>query len=185
MNNFLAHILVVDDDDGIRKLVKQFLNENNYLVTTAQSAEEAQSKIKIIEFDLIVLDLMMSGKSRLEFLIENKNKEEIFISPYKGSFLELISTDWKPVFEIVFSKLRNKDQRPNQKIVFEEFISVKGIKAQGNQLTPYKVKQVNILEPLEFIPPIEKSTNEIEEVVIEDDVDIDESEPSSNQATLF
>ena len=39
MNNFLAHILVVDDDDGIRKLVKQFLNENNYLVTTAQSAE--------------------------------------------------------------------------------------------------------------------------------------------------
>ena len=72
MNNFLAHILVVDDDDGIRKLVKQFLNENNYLVTTAQSAEEAQSKIKIIEFDLIVLDIMMSGKSGLEFLLENK-----------------------------------------------------------------------------------------------------------------
>ena len=72
MNNFLAHILVVDDDDGIRKLVKQFLNENNYLVTTAQSAEEAQSKIKIIEFDLIVLDVMMSGKSGLEFLVENK-----------------------------------------------------------------------------------------------------------------
>ncbi len=72
MNNFLAHILVVDDDDGIRKLVKQFLNENNYLVTTAQSAEEAQNKIKIIEFDLIVLDVMMSGKSGLEFLIENK-----------------------------------------------------------------------------------------------------------------
>ena len=72
MNNFLAHILVVDDDDGIRKLVKQFLNENNYLVTTAKSAEEAQSKIKIIEFDLIVLDVMMSGKSGLEFLLENK-----------------------------------------------------------------------------------------------------------------
>ena len=72
MNNFLAHILVVDDDDGIRKLVKQFLNENNYLVTTAQSAEEAQSKIKIIEFYLIVLDVMMSGKSGLEFLLENK-----------------------------------------------------------------------------------------------------------------
>ena len=72
MNNFLAHILVVDDDDGIRKLVKQFLNENNFLVTTAQSAEEAHNKIRIIEFDLIVLDVMMSGKSGLEFLIENK-----------------------------------------------------------------------------------------------------------------
>ncbi len=72
MNNFLAHILVVDDDDGIRKLVKKFLNENNYLVTTAHSAEEAQNKIKFVEFDLIVLDIMMSGKSGLEFLIENK-----------------------------------------------------------------------------------------------------------------
>ena len=72
MNNFLAHILVVDDDNGIRKLVKQFLNENNFLVTTAQSAEEAHNKLKIIEFDLIVLDVMMSGKSGLEFLIENK-----------------------------------------------------------------------------------------------------------------
>ena len=73
----------------------------------------------------------------------------------------MISTDWKPVFEIVFSKLRNKEQRTNQKIIFDEFISVKGIKAQGNQLTPHKVKQVNILEPIEFIPPIEKSANEM------------------------
>ena len=48
MDNFLAHILVVDDDDGIRSLVKKFLNENNYLVTTANSAEDASDKIKII-----------------------------------------------------------------------------------------------------------------------------------------
>ena len=74
-----------------------------------------------------------------DFLAENKNKEEVFISENKGSFLELISTDWKPVFELVFIKLRNKDQRPNQRIVFEEFISVKGIKAQGNQLTLIKL----------------------------------------------
>ena len=107
-----------------------------------------------------------------------------FISDKKGSFLELVSTDWKPVFEIVFSKLRNKEQRPSQRIVFEEFISVKGIKAQGNQLTPHKVKQVNILEPIEFIPSIEKSTNEIEEVIIEDVVN-DENESSSPQVTLF
>ena len=51
MDNFLAHILVVDDDDGIRSLVKKFLNENNYLVTTADSAEDASDKIKIIKFD--------------------------------------------------------------------------------------------------------------------------------------
>ena len=74
MKNFEAHILVVDDDDGIRDLVKQYLNENNYLVTTAESAEDAQKKVNIIKFDLIVLDIMMPGKSGLDFTTENKNK---------------------------------------------------------------------------------------------------------------
>tara|TARA_B100000029_G_scaffold402914_1_gene402550 strand:+ start:456 stop:1133 length:678 start_codon:yes stop_codon:yes gene_type:complete len=73
MNKFIAHILVVDDDDGIRSLVKQYLNENNYLVTTAKSAEDAKEKINFIKFDLIVLDIMMPGKSGLEFTQENKS----------------------------------------------------------------------------------------------------------------
>ena len=72
MSNYLAHILVIDDDDGIRGLVKQFLNQNNYLVSTASSAEDAQKKILLIDFDLIVLDIMMPGKSGLEFIQENK-----------------------------------------------------------------------------------------------------------------
>ena len=74
MNNFIAHILVVDDDDGIRSLVKQYLNENNFLVTTSNSAENAEEKILIIKFDLIVLDVMMAGKSGLEFIKYNKSK---------------------------------------------------------------------------------------------------------------
>ena len=74
MNKFKAHILVVDDDDGIRNLVKQYLNENNFLVTTAFSAEDAVQKINLIKFDLVVLDIMMPGKSGLEFTIENKQK---------------------------------------------------------------------------------------------------------------
>ena len=74
MDNFEAHILVVDDDDGIRDLVKQYLNQNNFLVTSANSAEDAQDKINIIKFDLIVLDIMMPKKSGLELLEENKNK---------------------------------------------------------------------------------------------------------------
>jgi two-component system phosphate regulon response regulator OmpR len=72
MNEFIAHILVVDDDDGIRSLVKQYLNENNFLVTTSSSAENATEKISIIKFDLIVLDVMMTGKSGLDFIKENK-----------------------------------------------------------------------------------------------------------------
>ena len=74
MDNFEAHILVVDDDDGIRDLVKQYLNQNNFLVTTSNSAEDAENKINIIKFDLIVLDIMMPKKSGLEMLEENKNK---------------------------------------------------------------------------------------------------------------
>ena len=72
MNDFEAHILVVDDDDGIRMLVKQYLNENNFLVTTAKSAEDAKDKTKNIKFDLIVMDIMMPGESGLEFTKENK-----------------------------------------------------------------------------------------------------------------
>ena len=74
MNKFKAHILLVDDDDGIRSLVKQYLNKNNFLVTTAISAEDAVQKINLIKFDLIVLDIMMPGKNGLEFTIENKQK---------------------------------------------------------------------------------------------------------------
>jgi two-component system phosphate regulon response regulator OmpR len=72
MNEFIAHILVVDDDDGIRSLVRQYLNENNFLVTTSISAENAKEKVSIIKFDLIVLDVMMTGKSGLDFIKENK-----------------------------------------------------------------------------------------------------------------
>ena len=66
--------MVVDDDDRIRDLVKQYLNENNYLVTTALNAEDAQKKVNVMKFDLIVLDIMMPGKSGLDFTTENKNK---------------------------------------------------------------------------------------------------------------
>ena len=74
MDNFVAHILVVDDDDGIRTLVKQYLTENNFLVSTSNSAENAEEKVLIIKFDLIVLDVMMTGKSGLEFVKNNKSK---------------------------------------------------------------------------------------------------------------
>ncbi|WP_440650969.1 response regulator [Candidatus Pelagibacter sp. HIMB1495] len=92
MDNFLAHILVVDDDDGIRSLVKKFLNENNYLVTTADSAEDASEKIKIIKFDLIVLDIMMPGKNGLEFIEENKKNLDtpIILLTAKGEAKERI-----------------------------------------------------------------------------------------------
>ena len=73
MKEFEAHILVVDDDKGIRELVKEYLDQNNFIITTAKDASDALEKTKIIKFDLIILDIMMPGMSGLEFLRENKN----------------------------------------------------------------------------------------------------------------
>ena len=92
MDNFISHILVVDDDDGIRSLVKKYLNENNYLVNTANNAEDALEKIEIIKFDLIILDIMMPGKSGLELIKENRKKisTPIILLTAKGEARERI-----------------------------------------------------------------------------------------------
>ena len=92
MDKYKAHILVVDDDDGIRSLVKKYLNEHQFLVTTAESAEDASENIKIIKFDLIVLDIMMPGKNGLEFIQDNKKKLEtpIILLTAKGEANERV-----------------------------------------------------------------------------------------------
>ena len=133
MNKFDTHILVVDDDDGIRDLVKQYLNENNYLVTTADSAEDASNKIKIVKFDLIVLDIMMPGKSGIEFTQENKNmlNTPIILLTAKGKAsdrvegLEMGADDYLPKpFEpkelvLRIKNILNKTKAKNQKRVID------------------------------------------------------------------
>ena len=133
MDNFLAHILVVDDDDGIRSLVKKFLNENDYLVTTADSAEGASEKIKIIKFDLIVLDIMMPGKNGLEFIEENKKNLDtpIILLTAKGEAkeriegLEVGADDYLPKpFEpkeliLRIKNILDKTQKTEQKRIIE------------------------------------------------------------------
>jgi len=92
MDKFIAHILVVDDDDGIRSLVKKYLNENNFLVTTSDSSENASEKISIIKFDLIILDIMMPGKNGLEFIKDHKKKLDtpIILLTAKGEASERV-----------------------------------------------------------------------------------------------
>ena len=104
MDKMIAHILMVDDDEGIRSLVKKYLNENNFLVTTAKSAEDASEKIKIVDFDMIILDIMMPGKSGLQFIQENKNyiNTPVILLTAKGSAdervegLEIGADDYLP-----------------------------------------------------------------------------------------
>ena len=88
MDKFLAHILIVDDDDRIRILVKQYLQDNNYLVTTAKDAFDAKNKIDLIKFDLIVLDIMMPGESGLKLtdsLKKNNFKTPILLLSALGN----------------------------------------------------------------------------------------------------
>ena len=133
MNNFIAHILVVDDDDGIRSLVKQYLNENNFLVTTSNSAENAEEKVLIIKFDLIVLDVMMTGKSGLEFIKDNKPKIDtpIILLTAKGKTedrvggLEIGADDYLPKpFEpkeliLRIKNILDKTKKNDQKRIIE------------------------------------------------------------------
>ena len=133
MDNFIAHILVVDDDDGIRSLVKKYLNENNFLISTAENAEEAKKKVELIKFDLIILDIMMPGKSGLEFIQENKKKLEtpIILLTAKGEpserieGLEIGADDYLPKpFEpkeliLRIKNILNKTKKISQKRVIE------------------------------------------------------------------
>ena len=133
MNKFEAHILVVDDDDGIRDLVKQYLIQNNFVVTTANSAEDASEKIRVVKFDLIVLDIMMPGKSGLEFTIENKNNlnTPIILLTAKGEAsdriegLEIGADDYLPKpFEpkeliLRIKNILNKTKLKNKKRVLD------------------------------------------------------------------
>ena len=133
MNDFIAHILVVDDDDGIRSLVKQYLNQNNFLVTTSNSAENAEEKVLIIKFDLIVLDVMMAGKSGLEFIKDNKSKinTPIILLTAKGETedrvggLEIGADDYLPKpFEpkeliLRIKNILNKTKKNDQKRIIE------------------------------------------------------------------
>ena len=93
MDKYLAHILVVDDDDRIRELVKQYLSENKYLVTTAKDAFDAKNKIEIIKFDIIVLDIMMPKKSGLELTSEIKKEIDlpIILLTAKGETSERVA----------------------------------------------------------------------------------------------
>ncbi len=144
MDKLIAHILVVDDDDGIRSLVKKYLIENDFLVSTAENAEDAFEKIKLIKFDLIILDIMMPGKNGLEFIQENKTKIEtpIILLTAKGEAneriegLELGADDYLPKpFEpkeliLRIKNILNKTKKINQKRVIE----FKNIKIDLNKL---------------------------------------------------
>ena len=119
------------------------------------------------------------------FTAGSQNTDQKFIPDGSKVQLEMISTEWKPVIEITFSK-SGKNIRDNEIKHIEEIISVKGIKAIGNQLSSYKIKNIDQLEPLEYTPPEKLGLNELEvksEEISKNDVEIESNNKSSDGQT--
>ena len=164
MDNFFAHILVIDDDSGIRSLVKKYLNENKYLVTTAESAEDAQDKIEIIEFDLIILDIMMPGKSGLEFIQDNKKNlnTPIILLTAKGEANERIEG-----LEIGADDYLPKPFEPKELILRIRNILNKTIKTEQVRIIEFSNVKIDLNKLLIIKNDNEFKINNTEKIILE------------------
>ena len=164
MDNFLAHIMVVDDDEGIRSLVKKYLNENNYLITTADSAEDAFDKVKIIKFDLIILDIMMPGKSGLEFLKENKDYLDtpIILLTAKGQANERVQG-----LEVGADDYLPKPFEPKELLLRIKNILKKTYKTKFKRVIEFENIKIDLNKQLIFKNEIEFKINNTEKIILE------------------
>ena len=176
--------------DGRGELLGEFKGDDLLLVVNQKGVAKTILPVLTSHFDddMIVLEKWIpekpisaiyweGEKERFyvkRFLIENENKEDLFISEHPKSYLELVATDWRPMIEIEFPKPRGKDPKDNEEVDLEDFIAVKGIKALGNQLTTEKVKNINRLDPLPYTPPEPEKTEDIE-VIDEEAVNANEA----------
>lgn len=166
--------------DGRGELIGEFRGEDRLLIITQSGIAKTIIPELTTHFDsdMIVLEkwipkkpisaIYFDGEKERyyvkRFLIENEGKEECFISEHPNSQLEIVSTDWRPMAEVEFTKERGKDRKPNMEVNLEEFIAIKGINALGNQLTRDKINQISLLDPLPYEAPEEVHADDLEVV---------------------
>ncbi len=164
--------------DGRGELIGEFRGEDKLLVIRQNGSLKTITPEITARFDedMIVLEKWMpkkpisaiyydGEKERYyvkRFLVENEGKEESFITDHSNSQIEIVSTDWRPMADIEFTKERGKERKSNIEINLEEFIAIKGISALGNQLTKEKINQVNLLDSLPYEAPEEIPAEELE-----------------------
>jgi topoisomerase-4 subunit A len=164
--------------DARGELVGEFRGEDRLLVITQSGMVKTILPELTTRFDdnMIVLEKWIpkkpisaiyfdGDKERYfvkRFVVEHEGKEESFISDHSKSVLEIVSTDWKPVAEVEYTKERGKDRKESTLVNLEEFIAIKGISALGNQLTKEKVNQISLSEPLPYEAPEDMPAEEIE-----------------------
>jgi topoisomerase-4 subunit A len=191
--------------DGRGELIGEFRGEDKLLIINQSGIIKTVTPEVTMHFDddMIVIEkwipkkpisaIYFNGEKELyyvkRFLIEQEGREESFISEHPNSQLEIVSTDWKPMAEVVFAKERGKDRKDNLEVNLEEFIDIKGISAQGNQLTKDKVNQVNLLDSLPYEAPEEVHADDLEVVdekeVSSENNSSDDPEEDEGQITLF
>ena len=164
MDKFKTHILLVDDDEGIRSLVKKYLNENNFLVTTADSAEDATEKVKIIKFDLIILDIMMSGKSGLDFINDHKKDLDtpIILLTAKGEASERIEG-----LELGADDYLAKPFEPKELILRIKNILTKTIKTDQKRIIEFENIKIDLNKLLIIKNKKEFKINNTEKIILE------------------
>ena len=164
MDKFIAHILVVDDDEGIRSLVKQYLNENSYLVTTAENAEAATQKVKIVKFDLIILDIMMPGKNGLEFIKDHKKKLDtpIILLTAKGESSERVEG-----LEIGADDYLPKPFEPKELILRIKNILSKTVKTETKRIIEFESVKIDLNKLLIIRDSNEFKINNTEKIILE------------------
>jgi topoisomerase-4 subunit A len=174
--------------DGRGELIGEFRGEDRLLIITQSGIVKTiiPEITTHFESDMIVLEKWVpkkpisaiyydGDKERYyvkRFLIEQEGKIESFISDHSDSQLEIVSTDWRPMADVEFTKERGKDRKPNMEVNLEEFISVKGISALGNQLSKDKINQISLLDALPYEAPEEVHADELE-VIDEETVSVD------------
>ena len=164
MDKFKTHILLVDDDEGIRSLVKKYLNENSFLVTTADSAENASEKVKIIKFDLIILDIMMSGKSGLDFIKEHKKDLDtpVILLTAKGEASERVEG-----LELGADDYLAKPFEPKELILRIKNILTKTIKTDQKRIIEFENVKIDLNKLLIIKNKKEFKINNTEKIILE------------------
>ncbi len=184
--------------DGRGELLGEFTSEDRLLIIKQNGIVKTAIPELSMHFDddMIVLEkwdpkkpisvIYWEGERELfyvkRFLVEHPDREESVITEHPKSYLEKVFTDYKPMAEIVFVKDRGKERKDNLEVNLEEFISVKGITAMGNQLTKDKVLEINPLEPIPYEPPKPVPTSEMEVVDEEEVTDSEEASSENDEA---
>ena len=183
MNNTTFHILVVDDDDRIRELVKEYLEENNFIVTTAINAFDAKKKLDIVKFDILILDIMMPGKSGLSLTedIKKTNQTPVILLTAKGETidkikgLEIGADDYlgKPFnpkeLLLRIKNILNKTKKPilpNEIYIGNSVINLKKLQIKTNKKTvKINPQEKKVLEKMLEVPGKVFSRNDIGKII--------------------